>query len=128
MACEIIIEALKKGREVRPIQTSGYLFPQPGEACALGAIAIGFGYEVPDDFASLDADDDSGRSFTDEDSIEHNAYYFLEEKFNTLGLNGDAVTKRIYSINDDGPYAKEGELKYDDAVIKYLEELECSND
>lgn len=124
MACEVIIDALKKGREVRPKQTHGYLFPEVGAACALGAIALGFGYAVPGDFASMDVDD----MFDDKYGYESNAYIFLEKKFNALGLKGDIVTKEIYGINDDGPYAKEGELKYDDAVIKYLEELECSND
>lgn len=59
---EEVIEALHKGREQRPVKIAGNLFRNGDKACALGAIAIGLGFE-PELWDNGHYDEGKGYSF-----------------------------------------------------------------
>lgn len=116
MNCDLAIEALRKGREKFPIKISGEPFGNiPGSACAIGAIAVGLGYD------HLDYDNEN-----DDDT---NVYSFVKTKLNIAKGEGPALSA-IYFTNDNCfDWNEEGTEQHmicdpDEAVINRIRE-EC---
>lgn len=88
-------EALRLGRLIRPVHGQGTCFSGTDTACAIGAIALGWGYDGPLD-----------------ESVGHRAYPFVKAH----GLDAGP----IWSINDE---AIEDGRDPDGAVLDYLARL-----
>lgn len=103
-----LIEALKKGREKYPKRGCGYLFSaKMPMACALGAIAVGLGYEP--DFGTLSYDSDG--------------YTFLD-RYISPNIRGEIIGINDGSFTYDGMEGRYIEKRNPDAaVIKYLESI-----
>jgi hypothetical protein len=95
-------EALRLGRLVRPLETEGALWDGTDKACALGAMALGYGWDGPTPSIYEFDDDDTA------DIIE-SAYLFVEER-------SGITPQTVWFIND---HAERG--KRDAAVLAYLE-------
>lgn len=106
---QLVIDALKAGREKRPIKISGRCFSDNDKACALGAIALGLGYN----WESTELIDN-----------EREVYDFLENYMTS------SVWGKIYRTNDDSWQWDINQEAYamvrdpDEAVIEYLNSLD----
>ena len=92
-------EALRLGRLIRPVEAEGYLFQDGIEACAVGAMALGYGYDGPTD------------NYRECGERGEAAYALVEAR---TGISA----ARIFTINDAA--IEEGQSG-DAAVLAYLE-------
>lgn len=87
-------EAIRLGCLIAPAQGMGSFFPEPGQACALGAMALGFGYDGP-----LDS--------------EYDPYWFVEARLprGTIPMRGYddelSYSDAIYLLNDAREWSRE---------------------
>lgn len=116
-----LIEALKKGRERFPKRGHGSLWQSKGEpiACALGAIAVGLGYEP-----RVEEEDEDGYTSTWYD--QENGYDFLNQYIPST------IQDRIWRINDQSfeyDYEDNTDIEIrnpDLAVMEFLKNLDIS--
>lgn len=116
-------EALRLGRLVRPLETSGRLFRGEHMACAIGAMAIGYGWDghIPSaSFADREemTDDDWAR----EDAVEGQIYEFVQEK---SGFDVNDF-EEIWAMNDGVglSHSKERFTSRDERVLEFLSTVE----
>jgi hypothetical protein len=103
---EQIKEAITKGRELYPVKITGECLGTGGEACFIGALYVGLGFEVPED------------TFDELGYLISSAFVYDElDNHHVKGV----LLSSLWNKNDS--YAEYGFDDPDEAVISYLESL-----
>ena len=89
-------EAIRLGCLIAPIQITGRFFDGRGGACALGAMALGFGYDGP----QIDSESPENSEFSD-------PYCFVEDRMPGPPGYARKWTDSIYQLNDSMDWSRE---------------------